>query len=83
MTFGYCSLAELFNASRKGGPRQRVGYLRFATAAEAIRFTVEDFPAIRTLGSRCRSETSTSTAKKSIASMRVMTIPCDAEHVNT
>jgi len=49
MTFDYCSPAELFTAKRKG-PRQRLGYRRFATAAEAIRFVVEDFPAIRTLG---------------------------------
>ena len=48
MTFDYCSPAELFTAKRKGGSRQRLGYRRFATAAEAIRFDVEDFPAIRT-----------------------------------
>jgi len=50
MTFDYRSPAELFTAKRKGGPRQRLGYRRFATAAEAIRFAVEDFPAIGTLG---------------------------------
>ena len=50
MTFDYGLPAELFTAKRKGGPRQRLGYRRFATAAEAIRFAVEDFPAIRTLG---------------------------------
>ena len=50
MTFDYCSPAELFTAKRKGGSRQRLGYRRFATAAEAIRFAVEDFPAIHTLG---------------------------------
>ena len=50
MTFDYGSPAELFTAKRKSGPRQRLGCRRFATAAEAIRFAVEDFPAIRTLG---------------------------------
>ena len=49
MTFDYFSPAELFTAKRKGGPRKRLGYRRFATAAEAIRFAVEDLPAIRTL----------------------------------
>ena len=49
MSFNYGSPAELFTAKRKDGPRQRIGYRRFATAAEAIRFAVEDFPAIRTL----------------------------------
>jgi ATP-dependent DNA ligase len=37
--FDYCSPAEVFTAKRKGGPRQRLGYRRFATAAEA-----SDFP---------------------------------------
>jgi hypothetical protein len=50
MTLDYCSPAELFTPKRKGGSRQRLRYRRFATAAEAIRFAVEDFPAIRTLG---------------------------------
>lgn len=50
MTFDYGSPAELFMAKRKGRPRQRLGYRRFATAAEAIRFAVEDISAIRTLG---------------------------------
>jgi hypothetical protein len=42
--------AELFMAKRKGGTRQPLTYRRFATAAEAIRFAVEDLPAVRTLG---------------------------------
>ena len=49
-TFDYGAPAELFMAKRKGGTRQPLGYRRFATAAEAIRFAVEDFPAVRTLG---------------------------------
>jgi hypothetical protein len=35
---------------RKRGSRQSLSYRRFATAAEAIRFAVEEFPSIRTLG---------------------------------
>jgi hypothetical protein len=50
MTFDYELPAELFTAKRKRGARSRLGYRRFATAAEAIRFIVEDFPAVRTLG---------------------------------
>ena len=36
--------------NRQGGARQPLSYRRFASAAEAIHFVVEDFPAIRTLG---------------------------------
>ena len=35
-TFDYGLPAELFMLKRKGRTRQRVGYRRFATAAEAI-----------------------------------------------
>jgi len=48
--FDYGLPAELFTAKRKGVSRRRLGYRRFATAAEAIRFAVEDFPAVRALG---------------------------------
>jgi hypothetical protein len=50
VTFDYGAPAELFMAKRKGGPRQRLRYRRFATAAEAIRFAVEELPAVRALG---------------------------------
>jgi hypothetical protein len=48
--FDYSLPAELFMGRRKGSSRQRLGYRRFATAAEAVRFAVEDFPSVRTLG---------------------------------
>jgi len=49
--FDYNSPAELFIPKRGGrGLRQPINYRRFATAAEAIRFAVEEFPAVRTLG---------------------------------
>jgi len=49
-TFDYGVPAELFMGKRKGGPRQPLKYRRFATAAEAIRFAVEEVPAMRALG---------------------------------
>ena len=50
MTFDYAASAELFMAKRRHGARQALSYRRFATAAEAIRFAVEEFPAMRALG---------------------------------
>lgn len=50
MIFDYGAPAELFMQKRKRGGRQPLGYRRFTTAAEAIRFVVEKFPAMRTLG---------------------------------
>lgn len=43
--FDYNAAAELF-ATRKRSPRHRpFGYKRFAQAADAIRFAIEDLPA--------------------------------------
>ena len=50
VAFNYAAPAELFLPKPKRGGRQPLGYRRFATAAEAIRFAVEDLPAVRTLG---------------------------------
>jgi hypothetical protein len=47
----YSAAAELYYMPmrRRGGKRQRLAYRRFPSAAEAIRFVVEDFPAAHTL----------------------------------
>jgi len=49
-TFDYAASAELFVPKRKRGARAQLSYRRFATAAEAIRFAVEELPTVRTLG---------------------------------
>ena len=50
VTFDYGIPAELFMGKHSGRPRQRLGYRRFATAAEAIQFAIEGLPAARALG---------------------------------
>jgi len=77
MAFDYGLPAELFMAKRKGGARSRLISRRF-TAAEAIRFAVEDFPAIRALGAWMQVGTSASMGKTSIAFTRATSF-LDAE----
>lgn len=43
-TFDYNAEAELFPPRLRKSPHQRFGYRRFAVAADAIRFAVEEFP---------------------------------------
>ena len=50
MTFDYAASAELYMPERKPGARQALSYRRFTNATEAIRFAVEELPAVRTLG---------------------------------
>ncbi len=50
MPFDYAASAELFMPKPRRGTRQPLGYRRFATAAEAIRFAVEELPAVRAFG---------------------------------
>jgi Arc/MetJ-type ribon-helix-helix transcriptional regulator len=48
MSFDHDAPAELFLAKRT--KRRREKYRRFATAAEAIRYAVEELPSLRSLG---------------------------------
>jgi hypothetical protein len=50
MTFDYAASAELFMPKGGRSARQSLSYRRFSTAAEAIRFVVEELPTVRTLG---------------------------------
>jgi hypothetical protein len=43
-TFDYGTSAELFPTRSRIARRQPVGYRRFARAAEAIRFAIEELP---------------------------------------
>jgi hypothetical protein len=51
MSFEYSAAAELYLPKSKGiRARRSMGYRRFNTAAEAIRFAIEDFPAVLAQG---------------------------------
>jgi hypothetical protein len=49
-TFDYGTAAELFPTRSRKAARQPVGYKRFARAADAIRFAIEDLPPALLLG---------------------------------
>ena len=72
--FDYNAPAELFLAKRTNNTRAR--YRRFPTAAEAIRYAVEDLRTLRILGVWMQVGTNASTVMKSSAYTRPLIIRC-------
>ena len=72
--FDYHAPAELFPAKLAKGCRTK--YRRFATAAEAFRYAVEDLRTPKSSAHHLRSGISASTAAKSNAFTKPMIIRC-------
>ena len=73
-SFDYKAPAELFLSKPAKGSRTK--YRRFATAAEALRYAVEDLRIPKASARTSKSRTSALTATKSNASTKPMIIRC-------
>ena len=73
-SFDYRAPAELFLAKPMKGSRTK--YWRFATAAEALRYAVEDLRTPKAFGDGWRLGMNASTAAKSNACTKPKTIRC-------
>jgi hypothetical protein len=56
--FDYSASADLFSMTAKNGRRRPLSYRHFASAAEAIRYAIEEIPAEQQLGTLLETDDS-------------------------
>jgi hypothetical protein len=56
--FNYSASADLFSMKSRNGRRQPLSYRHFASAAEAIRYAIEDIPAQFLIGTLLETDDS-------------------------
>ena len=73
--FDYKAEAELFPARNRRSTRQRIGYRRFAHAADAVRFAIEELNPEFFLGAHLELTRKDTTAREFAACTKARTIP--------
>ena len=73
--FDYRTEAELFSARGRKARRQPLGYRRFARAADAIRFAIEELPPQLLAGTYLEVDEERFEATKFVVCTRAPTIP--------
>jgi hypothetical protein len=74
--FDYSGEAELFPPRSRKYPRERFGYRRFALAADAVRFAIEELPPELLVGAILEVDGERYGANKLVAYTTPMIFPC-------